>query len=425
MILAGSTLPELDAVFEAVSALPDTRHIPILLLVSPDDVTDRVVGVADYLTMPAHPREIRARVASLAELSRLRDAAYRSRNEIMSLIGHELRNPLSALQTTLQVLAIRDPSQETALMQRSVQRLTILIDNLLEMSRLARGMIKLQRRSVELAHVVDRAIEINGALLGARKIAVSIPRVGVRLDGDPERLARALAGVIANAAEHSEPATSIEIETEQAGDGVRLRIRDRGIGIAPERLATIFESLRAPTSGRLVLGLALARGIVELHGGSIRVHSEGVGQGTEVRVDLPTTARAFTKPEPEHRSGRKRLLLIEDDDDTARALKAALEQLGYSVALAHNGPVALAVVKTFDPDVALVDLGLPIMDGWEVVKRLRDTHHGLRFVAVTAYDKEAEIARSMELGFEDHLVKPIDIERLEGVVESLPAKPRS
>lgn len=360
----------------------------------------------------------------------------RNRDAFLSVVAHELRNPLSALMSTLQALMLRAPSSDVELMERSVRQLSRIVDNLLDVSRIARGRLELRPKPTELANIIDRAMELVTPMFNERntQVFVRVPRVGLRLDVDPERIAQALANVFANAARYSEPGSRVWVQAAREYDRVHLVIKDEGAGIEPDRMPAIFEAFYQPpetrprTSG-IGLGLAIARSLVELHGGKLIIASGGAGQGTECTIDLPIAARVGTAlPTATAPASRRKLLLVEDNDDTARSLKSALEQLGYVVALAHNGPIALNVARTFDPDVVLMDIGLPVMDGWELAKRLRELHgvtHNAPVVAVTAYDRDVDKQRSVEAGFAEHLVKPIDLGRLQEVVESLPMRANS
>jgi signal transduction histidine kinase/ActR/RegA family two-component response regulator len=360
----------------------------------------------------------------------------RHRDAFLSVVAHELRNPLSALMTTVQALMLRAPSSEIELMERSVRQLSRIVDNLLDVSRIARGRLELRPKPTELANIIDRAMELVTPLFEERntQVFVRVPRVGFRLDVDPERIAQAIANVLVNASRYSERGSRVWVQAAREGDRVRVVIKDEGTGIEPDRLPVIFEAFYQPpetrprTSG-LGLGLAISRSLVELHGGTLEVRSDGAGKGTEGTFEIPASARVATSlPTMATAGSRRKLLLVEDNDDTARSLKNALEQLGYVVALAHNGPVALNVARTFDPDVVLMDIGLPVMDGWELARRLREVRgatHNAPVVAVTAYDREIDKQRSTEAGFAEHLVKPIDLNRLQEVVESLPLRTSS
>jgi len=361
-------------------------------------------------------------------------APGRAKDAFLSVLAHELRNPLSALMTTVQTLLLRSPSVEAELMERSVRHLSRVVDNLLDVSRIARGNLELQPRRIELAQVVDRALELVNPLVTDRKnqVFVRVPRLGLRLSVDPERIAQVIANLMNNASRYSEPGSRISLEGSHVDDRVRLTIKDEGTGIERDRLATVFESFyqapeARPRSSGLGLGLAISRSLTELHRGTLAIRSEGAGRGTECVLELPFEPSASSQPRLPAATPtvRKRLLLVEDNDDTARALKTALEQIGYVVAVAHNAPIALNLARTFDPDVALLDIGLPVMDGWELARRLREQREATRelyFVAVTAYDQETDKRKSEEAGFAEHLIKPIDLRKLEEVVESLPGR---
>jgi signal transduction histidine kinase/CheY-like chemotaxis protein len=358
-----------------------------------------------------------------------------AKDAFLSIVAHELRNPLSALMTTLQALMLRSPSTDVELMERSVRQLSRIVDNLLDVSRIARGRLELRAKPTELANAIDRAMELVTPLLTERntQVFVRVPRVGLRLDIDPERIAQAIANLLSNASRYSDPGSRVWVQATREYDRARIVITDEGSGIEPDRLGVVFEAFyqapeERPRAAGIGLGLAISRSLVELHGGTLHVNSQGAGHGTECLLELPMTTRLSTTAPvvaATPTGSRRRLLLVEDNDDSARALKNALEQLGYVVALAHNGPIALNVARTFDPDVVLMDIGLPVMDGWELAKRLRELRGAASnapVVAVTAYDRDVDKQRSNDAGFADHLVKPIDLGKLQAVVESLPLR---
>jgi signal transduction histidine kinase len=424
------------------------RHALALPLRGPEGVTGILVcGLSPLLPLDDVYRSflelvaahVSSTLADIAEPERSHPPSHTTvpqlgnKDGFLSVVAHELRNPLSALMTTLQTLMMRTPSDEVALMERSVRQLSRIVDNLLDVSRIARGRLELRPRPTELATIVDRAMELVTPLVTARntQVFVRVPRVGLQLDADPDRIAQALANLLANAARYSDPGSRVWIQATREYEKLRLVVKDEGCGIESDRLAVVFEAFYQPPETRprtagLGLGLAIARSLIELHGGSLRVTSAGTGRGTECLVELPTSTRLIaTAPVSTAPASRRRLLLVEDNDDTARALKNGLEQLGYIVALAHNGPIALNVARTFDPDVVLMDIGLPVMDGWELANRLRELRgatHNAPVVAVTAYDRDVDKQRSADAGFADHLIKPIDLSKLQAVVEGLPLR---
>jgi DNA-binding response OmpR family regulator len=438
-IVSDVRMPGLDGIgfVRAVRANPRTTAIPVILMTALNDEPTRTAGLEagadDYLVKPFNAKELRARLRLQLALARIRaeetTKATRAKDDFLAMVGHELRNPLSTVSTMLQALTFRGTTRELELMGRAVRHLTRLVEDLLESSRLSRGKIELHKQAVEIAQIVDRAVEEVAPLFEERrnKLLVSVPRLGCRVEADADRLARAIANVLTNAAQHTPEGRKIVVDAARDGDRLRLRIADEGSGITPDRIGEVFQAFQTPrTTGGLGLGLGIARSVVELHGGTIGITSPGAGLGTECVIDLVTTNEPVSEPASATRAKKQRLLLVEDNDDAARALKAALEQLGYEVALAHDAPIALMLAKTFEPDVALLDLGLPVMDGWELAKRMQTARNNpLPIVAVTARDQEADKQKSAELGFAEHLVKPIDLPRLQRIVENLSASKRA
>ncbi|HUS27078.1 MAG TPA: hybrid sensor histidine kinase/response regulator [Kofleriaceae bacterium] len=393
-----------------------------------EELAHDILNVTFTLT-PIYSEGVRAEgvLVELHDGARV-DVEQRAKDDFLSLFGHELRNPLSAITASLQVLVRQSPSVEVMVIDRSIRHLTRLVDDLLDASRLRRGKLELRRTTLEIAQVIDLSLERLSRTFEETKtqVFVRVPRSGLGVDCDPERMAQVFTNVLHNAAKYSDPGSVVNVEAERSGESVRIRIRDSGPGIESHALEQIFEPFNGarPTNAGLGLGLGISRKLVELHSGKLAIRSDGGGSGTEVVIELPhTPAPDGALIPPINLERRKRVLLVEDNHDTAVALQRALETLGYQVALAHNGPVALTVARTFQPDVALLDINLPVMDGWELSKRLRELKvpsRELHFVAVTARDQEQDKQRSADAGFADHLVKPIDLNKLERVVENLP-----
>jgi CheY-like chemotaxis protein len=243
-------------------------------------------------------------------------------------------------------------------------------------------------------------------------------------------MAQVFSNLMTNAVKYSEPGTRIAIDAQRIGERVRVRVVDEGAGIAADMIDKVFDMfVQQPQSiersrGGLGLGLSIVKSLVELHGGKVAARSEGVGHGTELTVELPAAAeaeRAQPVIEPVLIGGGgvvKRILVVDDNDDAALSLKKALERLGYAVAIAHDGPAALRAAAVFEPEIALLDIGLPVMDGYELARRLRALH-SLHLIALSGYGQEADRQRSAEAGFEVHLTKPVDLRHLESVVRSL------
>jgi CheY-like chemotaxis protein/anti-sigma regulatory factor (Ser/Thr protein kinase) len=302
-------------------------------------------------------------------------------------------------------------------------------------SRITGGKIELDRRPIEVWDAVARAMEVASPLLERRRhlVDVDVPSSGLVVDADLHRLAQVISNLLTNAAKYSDPESRIAVQAQRVQDVMQLMVKDEGIGIAPEMLGRVFDAfVQQPqaidrSSGGLGLGLAIVRSLVEMHGGRVRAESLGPGRGTTFVVELPIARGRRTEaatPAKVARTGvpnRRRVLVVDDNEDAAEMLAGALVQLGYDVAVAHDGPSALERSRQFDPDVALLDIGLPVIDGYEVAELLRLQAEGGRniwLIAVTGYGQEADRVRSDRAGFERHLVKPIDLQQLALVLDS-------
>jgi signal transduction histidine kinase len=453
LVLSDVMMPDVDgfALLRALRADARTARIPVILLSARAGEESRVEGLTagadDYLVKPFSARELVARVGTHLQLARLRreaevarehaESANRAKDEFLAMLGHELRNPLSPILTSLHLMRMRgQASPERDVIERQVANLTRLVDDLLDVSRITRGKIELRRRRVELADVVARGLEMSEPLLSQRRQRVhcQVPPEGLPMNGDPDRLAQVVSNLLTNAGKYSEPDRDIQVVAERSGMFLRLRVRDQGVGIEPEMLERVFDLfVQEPQSldrskGGLGLGLAIVRSLVELHGGTISAASEGPGRGSEFVVHLPLAAGAeetaqpspvrslppgepTSTPEPD----RNRILVVDDNIDGAEALAEILQELGHEVALAHDGPTALKIAKSFRPNVCLLDIGLPVMDGYELARHLRasnDLPQGARMVAISGYGQDADRRRSTEAGFNAHLVKPVTLDAL-------------
>jgi CheY-like chemotaxis protein/anti-sigma regulatory factor (Ser/Thr protein kinase) len=319
------------------------------------------------------------------------------------------------------------------IIERQVGHLSRLVDDLLDVSRITRGAIQLRKEPVELRQAVVRAVEMAAPLLEQRRhpLSLDVPEDGLMVLGDVARLAQVISNLLTNAAKYSDVDAPIELEGRREGGLVRLSVRDAGIGIAPDMLARILEPFVQERQsierarGGLGLGLAIVRNLVQMHEGTVHVHSAGPGTGSVFTITLPALVqRPLPFPcVPQHlplqAASSRRVLVVDDDGDAAALLKSALEQNGYTVKVAEDGPSALRAALKFHPDIALLDIGLPVMDGYELGKRLRELGDGrerLRLVALTGYGLKADHERSIAAGFDAHLVKPVDLEALLRVV---------
>jgi signal transduction histidine kinase/DNA-binding response OmpR family regulator len=404
-----------------------------------------IIGViATYFRQPHRPPENRIRLVELytrqaaeaidnARLYQEIREANQRKDEFLAMLAHELRNPLAPILNALHILRLSgtdteaaEKARETA--ERQVRHMVRLVDDLLDVSRITRGKIELRKEPVELAGVVARAVESTRPLVDGRshQLEVSAVPEGVWIEADPTRLEQVLANLLNNAAKYTEPGGRIWLTARQDNGAVEVRVKDTGIGLAPEMLRCVFEpfvqvdqSLERAQGG-LGIGLTLVRSLVEMHGGTVHAHSAGLGQGSEFVVRLPVLPQpagapprpvAETQPSPVR---PLRVLLVEDNKDSAESLATVLRLLGHEVNLAHDGPAALVAAADFQPEVVLLDIGLPGMDGYQVAQRLRQ-EFGLteaRLIALTGYGQEEDRLRSLEAGFDQHLVKPVDHELL-------------
>jgi signal transduction histidine kinase len=381
--------------------------------------------------LDASERE-RARLTAIEE--RLRDAARdaeRRKDQFLAMLGHELRNPLAPIQTALDLMEMRAPDtfvRERRVIGRQLGHMVRLVDDLLDVSRITRGTLELHRATVELGQAVADAVELVSPLLELRRHELHLSvSDGLWVDGDRHRLGQVVANLLTNAARYTEPGGHLEIEAERAGAQVVVRVRDDGAGLDPAIAATMFEPFtQGPQTpdrsrGGLGLGLALVHSLVALHGGSVRATSDGPGQGSEFEVRLPAATPVEGRlPQRAARptSARQRRILVVDDNlDLAETLAEALEMLGHLPRIAHDGPQALAIADRFEPHIALVDIGLPVMDGHELARRLRAlARPPARLIAVTGYGTADDRHAALAAGFDAHVAKPLDLARLADIL---------
>ena len=390
---------------------------------------DVVIAICNEVTEQIYARRRLERLALEA------DAASRAKDEFLAILGHELRNPLSPIRTALQIMRLRGiNSPEQDVIERQVGHLMRLVDDLLDVSRITRGKVELRKQGLEIATIIVQAIEMTSPLLEqrAQRVELDVAASGLGVDADPVRITQVFANLITNAAKYSEPGSRIHVSAHASGRHVCVHVRDEGVGLAPEMLDKVFELfVQEPQTiersrGGLGLGLAISRSLVELHGGRISVHSEGLGRGTDFIVELPAIDLRPSRPQTpvpviahDARGHGRRVLVVDDNHDAARTLKIALEEIGFTVEVAYDGPGALALATSFSPDIALLDIGLPVMDGYELARRVRALlGDAVRLIAVTGYGQDADLERSSLAGFEAHLVKPVDLERLGSVVQA-------
>ncbi len=362
------------------------------------------------------------------------ELANRSKDEFLAMLGHELRNPLAPILTALSLVKMRTgpwPERELAVIERQVKHLVRLVDDLLDVSRITRGRVELKLERLALGDVVSRAVEMSLPLIEQRahRLDVEVPPE-LALRGDALRLAQVVANLLNNAAKYTEKGGSIEVRGARVGPWVELRVRDRGIGITAAMLPRVFELFTQESQaidralGGLGLGLAIVKSLVTQHGGEVSAASEGAGLGSEFCVRLPALDEGSSAPgdeavpEPAAATSALRVLVVDDNEDAADMLADALAAMGHEVRKAHDGPTALEVAAEQRPTVAVLDIGLPVMDGHELARRLRamEGMAGVRLIAVTGYGQDADRRRTAEAGFDAHLVKPVDLDELATLV---------
>ena len=363
-----------------------------------------------------------------SRVRRLHDADRR-KDDFLATLAHELRNPLAPIRTGIEVLRMGGAPGKTGtvlpMMERQLQHLTRLLDDLLDVSRITRGKIALQVERIELAPAVQAAVEANRALMQRmdHTFAISLPTDSVWLDADAVRLAQIVSNLLNNAAKYTPKGGRIALTVEHLGDEVELTVSDNGIGIPGEHRDSIFdmftqiESHAGHADGGLGIGLALVKGLVTLHGGTIAVRSDGAGRGSEFRVRLPARVRQWPTLAPdglERRRTKLRVLVVDDNPDAASSLGMYLEQIGHEVQVAYDGESAVRMAEAFRPQAILLDLGMPGMDGYEVCRRIRRPDWGkqIRMIAVTGWGQEEDRRRSSAAGFDGHFVKPVSTETL-------------
>jgi len=424
--------------FETERMRIDGSRILVSLTISPlRDDEGRVVGaskiVRDVTDRKRAEDDLRRLAADLSE-------ADRRKNEFLAMLAHELRNPLAPIANAARVLrlggrdadAVRSASE---MLERQVGQMSRLVDDLLDMSRITRGRIELRQRRIELGPVINQAVEAVRAQYTCmnHELSVTLPPRPLYLDADPARLAQVVGNLLANACKFTDSGGRVWLTVEEDGAQVVIRVRDTGIGVAAEDLPHLFDMfVQADTSlersrDGLGIGLTLVKTLVEMHGGSVEARSEGPGRGSEFTIRLPLASPALQVP-PAHAiatalvSVPRRVLIVDDSVDGAASLAMLLELAGHQTWQAHDGVEAVAAAGRIRPDVLLLDIGLPRMNGYEACRQIRQEPWGreLFIVALTGWGQEDDRLQSREAGFDAHMVKPVDHDQLLELLASRP-----
>jgi PAS domain S-box-containing protein len=374
-------------------------------------------------TTDRHEAEAALRAANAALLE-----ANRRKDEFLAILAHELRNPLAPIHNGLAVLRRSGTDAEAAarvheMMERQVTHLVRLVDDLLEASRISRGVVELRRRPVDLADIVRSAVETSTALIDSagHRIDVRVPEEPVMVEADPTRLVQIVSNLLHNAVKYAGAAGGIELVAARDGEHAIISVRDEGVGISAEHQERIFDIFTQVdrASGGLGIGLTLVRSLAQMHGGSVEVHSAGLGKGSTFTLRLPLMDEGAGEAAPRHDAApaalrARRVLVVDDNHDAADSLGMVLQGLGAEVRVTYGGAEALAALETWQPEVVLLDIGMPEMDGYELTRRIReqfpDQHP--RLVAVTGWGQEDARQRVQTAGFDHHLVKPVEVDDL-------------
>jgi PAS domain S-box-containing protein len=415
--------------FDTVRITKDGKLIDISLTISPiRDATNRIIGASKVA------RDISAQKRAEQVL---RDADRR-KDEFLATLAHELRNPLAPISNSLHILRLADSSDPTVervgeMMERQVNHMVRLVDDLLEVSRITRGKIDLRRERVELAAIIRNAVETSQPLIDSagHQLALAVPTEPLTLDADPVRLAQVFANLLNNAAKYSDKPGQIWLTARRDADAVVVSVRDTGIGMPADKLTRVFDlfmqldNSQRRSQGGLGIGLTLVRTLVQLHQGSVTAFSEGPGKGSEFVVRLPL-ADGVPVDNVQPRTSPcigvpARVLIADDNRDAADSLGTLLKHLGAEVHVVHDGPAALEALEGFAPTLVLLDIGMPGMDGYEVARRIRQlpAFRHLKLIALTGWGQESDRHDSQAAGFDYHLTKPTNIAALQSLVVSV------
>jgi len=430
-----STLRQEERVesFETVRVRKDGELIHVSLTMSPiRDEEGRVVGASKIARDITERKLVEQRIDNL--LAQLKEADRR-KDVFLATLAHEIRNPLAPIRTGLEVmkLAGHDPAifeQVRGTMERQAQQLVVLVDDLLDVSRITQGKFQLKKARVNLADVITSVIEATRTLIeeAGHELVLNIPAAPIYLEADPHRLAQVISNLLINAVKFTPDKGRIWLTAERRGSEVRISVKDNGVGIAPAFRDSIFEmfvqvdGLAAHSQVGLGIGLTLVKALVEMHEGTVEVHSDGPHQGSEFSIRLPVldspVAEEASIPQgqqPAEVQPQRRVLVVDDNTSAAEVLALLVKMFGNEVRTAHNGEQALALAEEFRPDLVLMDLGMPVMDGLEAARRMRETPWGkeLLLIALTGWGQAEDKRRTQEGGFDGHLVKPAESAELQ------------
>lgn len=438
-VVSGSAMRPLA---DYVASQPTWSDIPILLLTrSGADSLDvqRAVEHLGNVTLVERPVRTIALITAARSAIRARERQYQVRDadkrkdEFLATLAHELRNPLAPIRTSMGILRHLHPDSADvtrlcSVVDRQVSHLTRLVDDLLDVARITSGKVILKREPVSLSSILNHAVEISGSSMEAKRhrLDVEKPDHDHVLDVDQARIVQSVANLLVNAAKFTPAGGRIVLRSEVEGPVVTFRVRDNGIGLEPESLAKIFELFaqtvipgEAPAG--LGIGLSLARQFAEMHGGTLSAHSEGLGHGSEFVLRLPVVlegarplAPAAAAQDVKARTSSRKILVVDDNVDAANTLQALLDMDGFTASVAYDGLAAVAAIADVQPDVVVMDIGMPGLDGYDAARMIRQQHgnRNITLIALTGWGQSNDRKRASEAGFDHHLVKPVDYNTL-------------
>jgi signal transduction histidine kinase len=463
VIVLDVNMPDMDG-FETASLIRNRKrsaHTPIIFVTAFLDELRAVQGYAhgavDYILAPVVPEVLRAKIKVFVELFQMHqqvkkqaeervvlaeervkraaaEEANRCKDEFLAMLAHELRNPLAPICNSVQLMRLMTSNQPDLkkvqdVIDRQLGNLTRLVDDLLDVSRITSGKVRLKLESLDVAIAVAAAVETSRPLIEARQqeLNLTLPPTSVRVKADQTRLAQVLSNLLNNSAKYTQPGGRIWLNVTTEGSDVVFRVRDNGTGIQSDILPRVFDLFTQAdqsldrAQGGLGIGLTLVRRLVEMHHGTVHAYSKGPGDGSEFVVRLPvlivepTLEPTSTGPSPTNSlCSKRRVLVVDDNLDTAESLAMLIQVDGHIVRTANDGLAALKAFAEFRPDVVILDIGLPNMNGYEVARRLRDQHQENEFLmaALTGYGAPEDRNRSEKAGFDNHLVKPVGLDDL-------------
>jgi PAS domain S-box-containing protein len=431
--VASDDRPQVDALWrdgqgEVLLRRADSTYVPVFLGVSTSQ--EGALGsclIVTDLTEQRHYQELQRAQEALRDADRKKD-------EFLATLAHELRNPLAPIRNAVQILMAKGPpvpelQWARGVIDRQVQVMARLLEDLLDVSRVSRSTLELRMERIELSSVLNAAIETSRPVIDAasHELTVTLPPEPIHLEADPVRLAQVFANLLNNAAKYTEEGGRIRLSAERQGSFVSVSVKDNGIGIMAEMLPRVFEMF-AQSKGALVrsqgglgIGLSLVQGLVGLHGGSIEVRSDGPGQGSEFVVRLPVVAeiplRESARPredDAQHTLAKRRILIVDDNRDSADSLAQLLTIMGHEVGTAYDGEQAVDAAQVLRPEVVLLDIGMPKLNGYEACRRIREQPwgKGMFLIALTGWGQEEDHRRTGESGFNHHIVKPVQLTEL-------------